>query len=102
MTELLEEGLLVRKEVEQMWEGLPKAANRVTAAGVPGTNKGTLVDLQGFLEFDRQVHHNICAGCCGVLGGRRTETFVFFCFCFYFESFTFVLKFVDWFFSPGR
>lgn len=59
MTELLEEGLLAQKEVEQMWEGLPKAANRVTAAGVPGADKGTLIDLQGFFEFDRQVHVSV-------------------------------------------
>lgn len=55
MIELVGEGLLTQQEVVQMWEGLPKAANSVNAAGVPGTEKGTLINLQGFLEFDRQV-----------------------------------------------
>lgn len=55
MTELLEEGLLAQQEVEQMWKGLPKVANRVKAAGAPGTEEGMLINLEGFLEFDRQV-----------------------------------------------
>lgn len=55
MTELLEEDLLTRKEVEQMWTGLPKVANRVKAAGAVGSEEGTLINLDGFLEFDRQV-----------------------------------------------
>ncbi|CAM9171196.1 unnamed protein product [Laminaria digitata] len=55
VTELLEEGLVAREEVEQMWEGLPKAANSVEAAGVAGVEKGTLINFQGFLEFDRQL-----------------------------------------------
>lgn len=55
MVELLEEGLLTQQEVEKMWEGLPKVANRVKAAGLPGTEEGMLINLEGFLEFDRQV-----------------------------------------------
>lgn len=52
----MEEGLLTQQEVEQMWEGLPKVANRVKAAGAPGTEEGMLINLQGFLEFDRKVY----------------------------------------------
>lgn len=80
VTELLEEGLLAQKEVEQMWEGLPKAANRVTAAGVPGADKGTLIDLQGFLEFDRQVHVSVLfvAEFCGE--GVPKHLFLFYLF----------------------
>lgn len=55
MTELLEENLVTREEVEQMWEGLPKATNSVKAVGTPEAEKGTLINLEGFLEFDRQV-----------------------------------------------
>lgn len=58
MTELVEEGLLTQQEVEQMWEGLPKVANRVKAAGAPGTEEGMLINLEGFLEFDRKVNQN--------------------------------------------
>lgn len=57
MTELIEEGLLTQQEVEQMWEGLPKVANRVKAAGEPGTEEGMLINLQGFLDFDRKVYN---------------------------------------------
>ena len=73
MTELLEEGLVTREEVEQMWESLPKAANSIKAAGVPGVDKGTLINFQGFLEFDRQV----------------TLLFYFVLFCFAFFAFPF-------------
>ncbi|CBJ30044.1 expressed unknown protein [Ectocarpus siliculosus] len=55
LTELFEEGLLKQEEVEQMWEGLPKVANRVQAAGEAGTEEGMLINLSGFLEFDRQL-----------------------------------------------
>eukprot|EP00752_Nemacystus_decipiens_P009010 g8043.t1 len=55
VTELVEEGLLTQQEVEQMWEGLPKVANSVKAAGAPGTDQGMLINLQGFLEFDRKL-----------------------------------------------
>ena len=55
MTELLEEGLVTQEEVEQMWENLPKVANSINAAGAAGVEKGTLINFQGFLEFDRQV-----------------------------------------------
>lgn len=55
MTELVEEGLLTQQEVEQMWEGLPKVANSVKAARAPGTEEGMLINLEGFLEFDRKV-----------------------------------------------
>ncbi|CAN0290334.1 unnamed protein product, partial [Ectocarpus sp. 12 AP-2014] len=55
VTELFEEGLLKQEEVEQMWEGLPKVANRVQAAGEAGTEEGMLINLAGFLEFDRQL-----------------------------------------------
>lgn len=53
--ELLEEGLVTQLEVEKLWAGLPKVGNSVDAAGAKGTAKGTLINLQGFLEFDRQV-----------------------------------------------
>lgn len=56
VTELLEEGLVTREEVEQMWESLPKAANSVEAAGAAGVEKRTLINFQGFLEFDKQVN----------------------------------------------
>ncbi|CAM9119069.1 unnamed protein product [Ectocarpus fasciculatus] len=55
VTELFEEGLLKQEEVEQMWKGLPKVANRVQAAGEAGTEEGVLINLAGFLEFDRQL-----------------------------------------------
>ncbi|CAM9265325.1 unnamed protein product [Scytosiphon promiscuus] len=55
VTELLEEDLLTQQEVEQMWSGLPKVANRVKGAGTAGSDEGTLINLEGFLEFDRQV-----------------------------------------------
>ena len=55
VTELLEEGLVTQEEVEQMWENLPKVANSINAAGAAGVEKGTLINFQGFLEFDRQV-----------------------------------------------
>lgn len=42
VTELIEEKLLTRQEVEAMWEGLPK-----TEGGI---------DLGGFWTFDRQVN----------------------------------------------
>lgn len=47
--------MLSREEVEQIWKGLPKVANRVRAAGAVDTEEGMLINLQGFLEFDRQV-----------------------------------------------
>jgi len=59
VTELIEEGLLSQEEVEQIWKGLPKVANRVKAAGTAGTEKGMLINLDGFLEFDRQVHMHL-------------------------------------------
>ncbi len=55
MTELIEEGLLNQEEVGQIWKNLPKVANRVKAAGAAGTEDGMLINLEGFLEFDRQV-----------------------------------------------
>lgn len=55
VTELIDEGLLTCEEVELIWDGLPKVANSVSTAGASGTDVGTLIDVQGFLEFDRKV-----------------------------------------------
>ena len=65
INQLVKEGLLAPGEAEAIWDGLPKVANSISAAGGPKTDKGTLIDLQGFLEFDRKVR--------GESGGRAGE-----------------------------
>lgn len=72
VTELLEEDLLTQKEVEQMWSGLPKVANRVKAAGTAGSEEGTLINLEGFLEFDRQVGKR----CLYFSGDKKSATII--------------------------
>lgn len=51
VTDLIEEGLLAPKEVETIWERLPKVSVTQEESGETSTS----IDLQGFLEFDRQV-----------------------------------------------
>lgn len=55
VTELIDEDLLTREEVELIWDGLPKVADSVPTAGASGSDGGTLIDVQGFLAFDRRV-----------------------------------------------